>query len=135
MALGGITTIEVTVPLPEQGVVDRPYKIEGTVKAFNTIGAPPWVYAQVQKKDWYKPEITEETSYERGLPIPVTGIFSIEWKPTKVGVYEVTIVATPAPLSLPLVGVPPIVGQSDLMKFTTVAETDAGLEILACGFA
>ena len=135
MVQGNVVTVEVTTPLPEQGTVNTAYKIEGTVKAFNTVGAPPWVYAQVQKKDWYKPEVIEETSYERGLPIPISGIFSIEWKPTKVGIYEITIVATPAPLSLPLVGVPPIVGQSNLMTFTVAEMPDAELEILTCSFA
>lgn len=116
--LGAIVDIEITTPLPEEGVIDSTYRIEGTAKIAEMVGAMPWVYAQVQKKEWYKPEIIEETSYERGLPIPITGKFNIDWTPKKLGIYDVTIVATPAPLSLPLIGVPPITGKSDLMKVT-----------------
>ena len=116
-----LVEIEITTPLPDIGSVDTTYKIEGTVKMFDAVGAPPWVYAEVQKKDWYKPELVEETSYERGFPIPVSGEFSMEWTPKKPGIYEVTIVATPAPLSLPVVGVFPITGRSDMIK-TTIAE-------------
>jgi len=47
---------------------------------------------------------------------PVTGSFSIDIKPEKKSDYEVTVVATPAPLSLPVVGVFPITGKSDMMK-------------------
>ncbi|GAJ21853.1 unnamed protein product [marine sediment metagenome] len=54
--------------------------------------------------------------YERGFPIPITGKFSIDFKPEKEGEYEVTVVATPAPLSLPMIGVAPITGESDVMK-------------------
>ena len=133
--IGAIVDIEITIPLPSEGAIDRTYRIEGIAKLADIIGAPPWVYAQIQKKDWLKPEIIEETSYERGLPIPITGKFSIEWKPTKLGIYDVTIVATPAPLSLPVIGVPPITGQSDLMKFTASEKPEAGLEILSCSFA
>lgn len=129
-----IVDIEITSPLPEEGVIDRTYRIEGTVKIAE-IGAPPWVYAEVKKKEWYKPEVVEETSYERGFPMPISGEFKIDWKPKKLGIYDVTIVATPAPLSLPVIGVPPILGESDMMKFTAVEKPEAGLEILACSFA
>ena len=130
-----IAKLEITSPLPEQGVIDRTYRIEGTVKVFDAIGAPPWVYAEVKKKEWYQPEIAEETSYERGFPMPISGEFKIDWKPEKTGDYEVTVVATPAPLSLPVVGVFPVVGKSDVMKMTIAAKPDVGLEILACSFA
>jgi len=130
-----IVDIEITAPLPSEGAVDTTYRIEGTVKIAEKIGAPPWVYAEAKKKEWYKPEVVEETSYERGLPIPVTGKFTIDWKPKKTGIYDVTIVATPAPLSLPVIGVPPIMGKSDVMKFTAAEKAEAGLEILACSFA
>lgn len=119
-----IVEIEITKPLPGEGAIDITYQIEGSVK-IDTVGAPPWVYAEVQKKEWYKPEIVEETSYERGFPIPISGDFSIEWKPKKPGIYEVTVVATPAPLPLPAIGLPPITGRSDMMKIT-VAEKPAG---------
>lgn len=130
-----IVDIEITAPLPSEGAIDRTYRIEGTVKIFDAVGAPPFVYAEAHKKDWYKPEIVEETSYERGLPIPVTGKFTIDWTPKKTGIYDVTIIATPAPISLPIVGVIPVVGQSDIMKMTVAAKPEAGLEILACSFA
>ena len=113
-----IVKIEITAPLPGEGSIDRTYRIEGTVKMFDAVGAPPFVYAEVQKKEWWKPEVVEETSYERGFPLPISGEFSIDWTPTKTGIYDVTVVATPAPLSLPVIGVLPIIGKSDIMKFT-----------------
>jgi len=111
-----LVKIEITKPLPETGAVDTTYKIEGTVKMFDAIGAPPWVYAEVRRKEWWKPEFIEEVSYERGFPIPVTGSFSIDFKPKKESDYEVTVIATPAPLPLPVIGVPPITGKADMMK-------------------
>ncbi|MBA7620546.1 hypothetical protein ES703_27897 [subsurface metagenome] len=120
-----LVDIEITKPLPETGAVDMTYKIEGTVKMFDAVGAPPWVYAEVRRKEWWKPEFIEEVSYERGFPIPVTGSFSIDIKPEKKSDYEVTVVATPAPLSLPVVGVFPITGRSDMMKIR-VAEKPEG---------
>jgi len=48
--------------------------------------------------------------------MPVSGDFSIDFKPEKEGDYEVKIVATPAPVSLPAVGVWPVIGKSDVMK-------------------
>jgi len=114
--LGELVKIEITQPLPETGAVDTTYKIEGTVKMFDAVGAPPWVYAEVKRKEWWKPEFVEEVSYERGFPIPVTGAFSIDIKPKKKSDYEVIVIATPAPLSLPVVGVFPTTGKSDMMK-------------------
>lgn len=116
--LGGMVKIDVLTPLPSEGIVGSTYKIEGTVKMFDAVGAPPWVYAEVIRKEWTKPEIIEETHYERGFPIPITGEFSIGWRPTKEGIYEVTVVATPAPLSLPLIGVPPVIAKGDMMRVT-----------------
>jgi len=111
-----VVSIEITEPLPESGVVDSTYKIKGSVKIFDAIGAPPWVYAEVKLKEWYKPEAVEEVSYERGFPMPISGEFSIEFKPQKEGDYEVTLLATPAPLSLPVIGVFPVTGKSDVMR-------------------
>ena len=111
-----IATIEITEPLPDTGVVDSTYKIKGSVKIFDAIGAPPWVYAEVRLKEWYKPEAAEEVSYKRGFPMPISGDFTIDLKPEKEGDYEVTVLATPAPLSLPVVGVFPVTGKSDAMK-------------------
>ncbi|GAJ09775.1 unnamed protein product [marine sediment metagenome] len=114
--LGEVVAIELTKPLPSTGVVDTTYKIEGTAKAFDGIGALPWVYAQVRFKEWWKPEIVEEVSYKRGFPIPITGEFSIDFKPGKEGDYQITVLATPAPLSLPVLGVFPVTGKSDMME-------------------
>ena len=114
--LEDLVKIEITKPLPSSGVADTTYKIEGTAKMFDAVGAFPWVYAQVRYKEWWKPEFAEEVKYERGFPIPITGKFSIDFKPEKEGEYEVTVVATPAPLSLPMIGVAPITGESDAMK-------------------
>ncbi|MBA7594909.1 hypothetical protein ES703_01865 [subsurface metagenome] len=115
-ALEELVEIEITKPLPDTGAVDMTYKIEGTVKMFDAVGAPPWVYAEVRRKEWWKPEFIEEVSHERGFPIPVTGSFSIDFKPEKESDYEVTVIATPAPLALPVVGMFPITGKSDMMK-------------------
>jgi len=111
-----LVAIEITEPLPESGVVDSTYKIKGSVKIFDAIGAPPWVYAEVRLKEWYKPEMAEEVSYKRGFPMPITGEFTIDFKPEKEGDYEVIVLATPAPLSLPVFGVFPVTGKSDAMK-------------------
>ena len=119
--LEDLVTIEVTQPLPETGAIGSTYKIKGTVRMFNAIGAFPWVYAQVRRKEWFKPEIIEETSNERGFPMPISGDFSIDFKPEKEGDYEVTVVATPAPLSLPVVGVFPITGKSAVMEVSVGA--------------
>jgi hypothetical protein len=129
-----ISTIELSTPLPAEGTVDTTYRIEGTVKILDTIGAPPWIYAEVQKKDWYKPDVIEETDYKRGFPVPISGEFKIDWTPEKTGIYEVTVIATPAPLSLPAIGVFPVVGKSELMKITIAAVPEAGLDILSCSF-
>lgn len=108
--------IEITKPLPETAVVDSVYRIEGSVKLLDAVGAPPFVYAKIRRKEWYKPEVAEEVSYERGWPVPGTGNFSIEFKPEKEGEYKVSIVATPAPLALPVAGVFPILAESDVME-------------------
>ncbi|GAI98548.1 unnamed protein product, partial [marine sediment metagenome] len=84
-----IVGIEITKPLSDKAVVDSVYKIEGAVKIFDAMGAPPFVYAKIRRKEWYKPEIAEEVSYERGWPVPGTGDFSIEFKPEKEGEYKV----------------------------------------------
>lgn len=123
-----LVKIEITKPLPETGVIGETYKIEGSVKMFDTVGALPWVYAEVRRKEWWKPEIVEEVSYERGFPIPVTGNFSIDIKPEKKSDYEVTVIATPAPLSLPVVGVFPIVGKSDTVKLRVAEETGTDIK-------
>jgi len=111
-----VVGIEITKPLPETAVVDSTYKIEGSAKVFGAVGAPPFVYAVVKQKEWYKPEFAEDEKYIRAWPVPITGDFSIDFKPEKEGDYEVTVVATPAPLSLPAVGVSPVLAESDAMK-------------------
>jgi len=111
-----IVDIEITRPLPEKAVAESTYTIEGSVKVLDTVGAPPWVYAEIRHKEWYKPEFAEEVEYERGFPMPVSGDFSIDFRPEKEGDYEVKIIATPAPVSLPAVGIWPVIGKSDVMK-------------------
>lgn len=111
-----IVGIKITKPLPDKAVAGSTYKIEGSIKVFDAVGAPPWVYAEVKHKEWYKPEFAEEVKYERGFPIPISGDFDIDFKPEKEGDYEVKIVATPALLPLPAIGVWPTVGESDVMK-------------------
>lgn len=132
-----IVEIEVTTSLPTDGVAGLAYTIEGIAKLAGKISAPPWIYAEVKRKEWYRPEVLEETTYERGFPMPASGEFKIDWRPEKRGIYDVTIVATPALIPLPVIGVPPITGKSDLMKITIAEkpEIEAGLEILACSFA
>ena len=129
-----IVAIEITTPPPEEATAGTPLTIKGVARFADQVGPPPWVYAEVKKKDWYKPEILEETTYERGFPIPVSGTFSIEWTPKKPGIYEITVVATPAPLPLPVIGVPPITGQSDMMRVVTgAAEGATELKIVSYG--
>ena len=41
--MADVVEIEITKPLPEKAVVASTYKIEGSVKLFDAVGAPPWV--------------------------------------------------------------------------------------------
>ncbi|GAI13711.1 unnamed protein product [marine sediment metagenome] len=82
---GEAVAIEITKPLPSTGVVDTTYKIEGAAKMLEKIGALPWIYAEVRLKEWWKAEIAEEVSYLRGFPMPISGDFSIDFKPKKEG--------------------------------------------------
>lgn len=111
-----IVGIEITKQLPATAVAGSTYRIEGSVKIFSAVGAPPFVYAEVKHKEWYKPGFAEEKEYARGWPIPITGGFSIDFKPEKEGDYEVKVIATPALLPLPAIGVWPTVAESDVMK-------------------
>jgi hypothetical protein len=93
--------LKITKPLPDTVAVNTQYTIKGTVKIEGAIGAPPWVYAEFQQKDWYKPDVVENIVYARGIPIPITGEFSINWTPDAKGkIYEYTVIATPAPLAI-----------------------------------
>jgi hypothetical protein len=112
----GLAGIEITKPLPAEAVAGSTYKIEGSVKLFDVVGAPPFVYAEVKHKEWYKPDFAEEKDYIRAWPVPITGGFSIDFKPEKEGDYEVKVIATPALIPLPAIGVWPTVGESDVMK-------------------
>lgn len=111
-----IVGIEITKPLPESAVAGSTYRIEGSVKVFGAVGAPPFVYAEVKHKEWYKPGFVEDKDYIRAWPIPITGGFSIDFKPEKEGDYEVKVIATPALIPLPAVGVWPTLNESDVMK-------------------
>ena len=101
-----LVEIEITKPLPEICSVGPTYHLEGTCKVAG-IGAPPWVYAEVTGAG--------EVTYERGLPKPISGEFSIDLRFTDIGSYEITVLATPAPLPLPVIGVEPVIGKSDIM--------------------
>jgi len=116
-----IVPIEITSPLPEICSAGTPYRIQGTVKL--GIGTPPWVYAKVVKPT------TGEVSYERGLPKPISGEFAVDLTFKDLGDYEVTVVTTPAPLPLPVLGVPPVVGKSGTMKVKVAAEGPPGVDI------
>ncbi len=111
-----VVGIKITKPLPAEAVAESTYKIEGSVKVFDAGGAPPFVYAEVKHKEWYKPDWAEDKDYIRGWPIPITGGFSIDFKPEKEGDYEVKVIATPALIPLPAIGVWPTLGESDVMK-------------------
>ncbi|GAI83753.1 unnamed protein product [marine sediment metagenome] len=73
-----IAEIEITRPLPETCSVGLTYQLEGTVKVAG-IGAPPFVYAEVT------PLRAGEVTYERGLPKPISGEFSIDLRFTYTG--------------------------------------------------
>jgi len=103
-----LVEIEITRPLPETCFIGD-YKLEGTVKVAG-IGAPPFVYAEVKPLG-----VVGEVTYERGLPKPISGEFSIDLRFTNIGSYEITVLATPAPLPLPVIGVEPVIGKSDTM--------------------
>ncbi len=114
--MAGLVEVDITKKLPATAVVGSVYKIEGNVKVFAAVGAPPFVYARARRKEWYKPEIAEETSYHRGWPVPITGGFTIGFQPEKDGNYKVAVLASPAPISLPLIGVFPTLFESDEME-------------------
>ncbi len=116
-----IVKIEITRPLPETCSVGRTYKLEGTVKVAG-IGAPPFVYAEVT------PLRAGEVTYERGLPKPISGEFSIDLRFPYTGDYEVTVLATPAPLPFPMIGVVPVLGKSAIMTVEVVSVAPPGAE-------
>lgn len=57
--------------------------------------------------------------------MPVSGEFTIDFVPAKEGDYSVKVVATPALLALPVIGVPPVLGESDVMKVAVGKEVPA----------
>lgn len=115
-----IVDIAITVPLPAECSVDSVYRVEGVAKLLKAIPALPWIYLEVKKKARYEPAGIEKwfATYQQGLPMPTSGVFSIDWRPEREGEYEVRAIATPAPLNLPLVGMAPITGASEVMKLT-----------------
>lgn len=117
--------IEVTQPLPEEAVAKSTYRIEGSAKLLGALGAPPFLYARIQHKEWNKPEALEEVDYERAWPVPITGDFAIDFKPEEKGEYDVGIISTPAALALPVVGVVPVLAESDLMHVSVGEEPSA----------
>jgi len=116
--------IKITKPLPVTVVIGTEYSLEGTVKIENVVGAPPWVYAELQHKEWNKPDIIESIEFARGLPIPITGTFSIKWTPKVQGIFEYTVIATPAPLAVSTVK-----GLSEILTFPIVARTSPVLKV------
>ncbi len=116
-----IVEIEITRPLPETWSVGLTYQLEGTVKVAG-IGAPPFVYAEVT------PLRAGEVTYERGLPKPISGEFSIDLRFPYTGDYEITVLATPALLPLPVIGVGPVLGKSAIMTVEVVSVAPPGAE-------
>lgn len=119
----GIVGIEISLPLPAECSVDTVYRVEGKAKLLRAIPAAPWIYLEVNRKAWYEPEHIEKwfTSYEQGLPMPSTGNFTIDWRPEREGEYEVRAIATPAPIDLPVLGVGPLTGASEVMNVIVTA--------------
>jgi len=118
MPLEDTVKVEITAPPPSSVNVGEAYTIEGTGKLMGQVGAPPWIYLRVQKKEWWQPSALEETEFLRGFPLPTDGRVSIDWTPAEPGKYNVALVATPAPIPLPMIGVPPIMGESDTVNVT-----------------
>ena len=110
--------VKITTPPPSVVDVGKVYTIEGTAKIGGALGAPPWIYLRVQKKEWYQPSALEDTEFIRGYTLPTDGKVSIDWTPAEPGKYNVALVATPAPMSLPFIGVPPIMGESETVNVT-----------------
>lgn len=101
-----------TTPLPDNLQVGTQYTIKGTVKIEGVIGAPPWVYARIQHHQLLTPAIVDSVQFIRGIPIPITGTFSINWTPTVDGVYTYHLIATPAPIAISTIsGIADIVDQ------------------------
>lgn len=118
----GIIEVIMTTPPPDTVSLGKTYAVEGTVKLAAVIGAPPFVYLRVQRKEWWQPAALEQTSFLRGFASPAGGNVSINWTPSEAGKYNVALVATPAPISLPLIGVPPIMGESEIVNVTAGVE-------------
>jgi len=60
-----IVDIEITKPLPEKAVAESTYTIEGSVKMLDTVGALPWVYAEIKRKEWYLPHASKRGLLDR----------------------------------------------------------------------
>lgn len=119
----GIVAIEITLPLPAECSVGTVYRVEGRARLLRALPALPWIYLEINRKAWYEPEHIEKwfAEYEQGLPMPSTGNFTIDWRPEREGEYEVRAITTPAPLDLPLIGIAPITGASEVMKVAVTA--------------
>ncbi|MHA1812890.1 MAG: hypothetical protein ACTSYX_05575 [Candidatus Thorarchaeota archaeon] len=121
-----IVKVEMLEPPPGEAVVDATYTIKGVATLDGNVGAPPWVYMRVGRKKL----VGEEVEFFRAFPMPPSGEFSIDWTPRKEGEYRVSLVATPAPLPVPTIGVPPIVGESTPVT-VSVSELEAKIENFA----
>ena len=113
-----IVKVEITTPPPDTVSVGQTYKVEGTAKIAGQIGAPPWIYLRVQKKEWWQPSALEDTEFLRGFTLPTDGNVSYDWTPAAPGKYNIALVATPAPIPLPMIGTPPIMGESETVNVT-----------------
>jgi hypothetical protein len=117
-------SVKITKTLPATVVVGTEYTIEGTAKIQDAIGALPWVYAELQHKEWNKPNVVESVEFARGFPIPISGTFSIKWTPTVEGIFEYTVIATPAPLAISA-----IKGLSEILTFPIMARSSPVLKV------
>lgn len=122
--------VTVTNPLPSTCSVGFAYTIEGNTKLVDKIATPPWVYAEVRLKKWYEPEAVESVDYIRGFPNPFSGDYSIDLKFKEKGSYEVTILISPAPFALPVIGVKPVLAKSETMSVEASEEAPPGIDFV-----
>ena len=115
--------------------IGETYTIEGTAKIAGLIGAPPWIYLRVQKKEWWQPSALEDTEFLRGFTLPTDGKVSYDWTPAALGKYNIALVATPAPIPLPMVGVPPIMGESETVNVSCEEALSEVIDLKITGYS
>lgn len=125
--------LKITQPLPDTLQVGTQYTIKGTVQIEGVVGAPPWVYARIQHHKLLTPAVIDAVEFARGLPIPITGGFSINWTPTVEGTFTYHVIATPAPFTVSTISAfadvidQPILAQSDDQTVTTQTTVPADI--------